>query len=48
MGIAFVIGHTPYSKGAFSKYFNSSEWDFYNKYFTKSMQSVMYLYMITI
>jgi len=35
MGIAFVIGHTPYSKGAFSKYFNSSEWDFYNKYFTK-------------
>lgn len=35
MGIAFVIGHTPYSKGAFSKYFNSSEWDLYNSYFDK-------------
>ena len=35
MGIAFIIGHTPFSKGAFSGYFNSSEWDFYNKYFTK-------------
>lgn len=35
MGIAFVIGHTPYSKGAFSKYFNSTEWDLYNSYFDK-------------
>lgn len=30
MKAAFVIGHHAESKGAFSSYFNQSEWDFYN------------------
>ena len=33
MKIAFIVGHTPYSKGAYSDYFNSSEWDLFNSYF---------------
>jgi N-acetylmuramoyl-L-alanine amidase len=35
MKIALVVGHTPYSKGAFSEYFNSSEFDFYNSHFER-------------
>lgn len=35
MKIAFIVGHTPYSKGAFSKTLDSYEWDFYNLYFDK-------------
>jgi len=35
MKIGFVIGHTPFNKGAYSKYLNSSEWDFYNSFFDK-------------
>lgn len=35
MKIAFIVGHTPYSKGAFSKTLDVYEWDFYNLYFNK-------------
>ena len=35
MKIAFIVGHTPFNKGAFSKYLNSNEWDFYNSFFDK-------------
>ena len=35
MKIAFVVGHTPYSKGAYSERLGSSEWDLFNLYFDK-------------
>ena len=35
MKIAFIVGHTPFSKGAFSKILDSYEWDFYNLYFDR-------------
>ncbi len=35
MKIAFVVGHTPYSKGAYSQTLGSSEWDLFNLYFDK-------------
>tara|TARA_R100000541_G_scaffold35140_1_gene43517 strand:- start:737 stop:1270 length:534 start_codon:yes stop_codon:yes gene_type:complete len=31
MRVAFVVGHHEKSKGAFSKYFNLFEWDFYKQ-----------------
>ena len=35
MKTAFIIGHTPYSKGAFSNYFNDYEFNFWSSFIPK-------------
>lgn len=38
MKVAFIIGHNPYSKGAFSNYFNDFEFDFWSS-FSSNLES---------